>query len=107
MGDLENFILSEVREWQILYDIHYIWNLGNNINGSTQSRNRVTDMESKLRVIKGESKETRSKLRVWDWQNQAMVYLRPISTKNSLYRIGNSISYLVRAYNGNISEENV
>lgn len=68
IGGLENIILSEVNQrmintlWYPLY-----LNLGNNINESTQSRNRVTDIENtNLQLSKGENKEKRSELRVWD-----------------------------------------
>ena len=43
------------REWQISYDIAYMWNLkeGNKWNYS-QNRNRSTDIENKFMVTKGE-----------------------------------------------------
>ena len=52
--DLENIILSEVRQSQILYNITYIWNLKNNTDESiykieTDSQAR----ENKLMVTKG------------------------------------------------------
>ena len=49
--DLENIILSEVR--QILYDITYMWNLKNNTNESIY-QTKLTAMENKLMVTKGE-----------------------------------------------------
>ena len=63
--DLENSILSEVQERQILYDITYMWNLKNNTNGSTYKIERLTDMENKLIVTKGEREGGRDKLGVW------------------------------------------
>ena len=65
--DLENIILSEVvRERQILYDITYMWNLKNNTNEYIQIRNRLTDIENKLTVTKGEKEVERNKLGIWD-----------------------------------------
>ena len=46
------------RERQISYDITYMWNLKKWYKWThLQSRNRFTDIESKLMVTKGESKE--------------------------------------------------
>ena len=57
--DLEIIILSEVsqRERQISYDTTYMWNLKKKKGYKwtyTQKRNRVTDIENKLMVTKGE-----------------------------------------------------
>ena len=66
--DLEIIILSEVksdRERQISYDVTYTWNLKNwNKWTYLQNRNRLTDIENKLTVTKGET--GRDKLQVWD-----------------------------------------
>ena len=44
------------REWQISYDIAYMWNLKKWYKWTyLQNRNRVTDVEHKLMVTKGES----------------------------------------------------
>ena len=64
--DLEIIILSEVDwETQIPYII-YLWNLKKKKKKSTylQNRNRVTDTENKLMVIKGESEG--NKLEAWN-----------------------------------------
>ena len=42
------------RERQILCDITHMWSLQNNTSGSTQNRNRPTDIEKKLMVTKRE-----------------------------------------------------
>ena len=53
--DLENIMLSEVRqtERQTLHNITYIWNQKNYTNKLTY-KNRLTDIENKLMVIKEE-----------------------------------------------------
>ena len=57
--DLEIVILSEVqsdRERQISYDIAWMWNLKKCYKWTyLQNRNRVTDVENKLMVTRGES----------------------------------------------------
>ena len=54
--DLEIIILTEVRERQILYGIIYTWKLKTWYKRTyLQNRNRLTDIENKLMVIKGES----------------------------------------------------
>ena len=67
--DLETVIPSEVSQKekrQILHDITYIWNLKNSRNELIyKNRNRLTDIENKLTVTKGEVGE-RDKLGVWD-----------------------------------------
>ena len=55
--DLEIFIPRKVkvRERQILYDIAYMWNFQKWYKWIyLQNRNRVTDVENKLMVTKGE-----------------------------------------------------
>ena len=54
-------------EWQISYDITYMWNLKKKKYKWTylQNRNRATDIENKLMVTKGE-RGGRDKLGVWD-----------------------------------------
>ena len=55
------------RERQISYDMTYIWNLKKGYKGTySQNRNRLTDIENKLMVTKGE-KGRRDKLGVWDY----------------------------------------
>ena len=53
------------RERQI-YDIAYVWNLKNGTNELIYKTERVTDVENKLMVTKGESRWGRDKLSVWD-----------------------------------------
>ena len=48
------------RERQISYDITYLWNL------KYTNRNRLTDIENKFMVTKGERVWGRDKLGVWD-----------------------------------------
>ena len=53
------------RERQILYDITYMWNIKRWYKWIyLQNRKRLTDMENKLMVTKGEG--GRNKLGVWD-----------------------------------------
>ena len=53
--DLEIIILSEVRERQKSYDITYMWNVKKWYRWTyLQNRNRLTDIENKLMVTKGE-----------------------------------------------------
>ena len=64
--DLENIILSEVRERQILYNIIYMWNLKNNTNESIyRTETDSTDIANKLMVTIGEREGVREKLGVW------------------------------------------
>ena len=50
--DIEIITLSEVRQ---IYDIAYMWNLKKCYKWTyLQNRNRLTDLENKLMVIKGE-----------------------------------------------------
>ena len=64
--DLEIIILSEISQRQISCDITYmeskIWYKWTYL----QNRNRLTDIENKLMVTKGERQEGRDKLGVWD-----------------------------------------
>ena len=78
--DLEIVILNEVRNRQISYDFTYMCNLKYGTNEliyqkkkktkQTQKQqkkeNRLTDIENKLMVIKGERGLQRDKLRVWN-----------------------------------------
>ena len=61
---LEMIVLSEVSQTEkdMPYDITYMWNLKNNT--TVQNRNRLTDVENKLVVTKGERRW--DKLGVWD-----------------------------------------
>ena len=47
---------------QILYDITYMWNLKNNTNDYICKTNRLTDIENKPVVSKGEREKGREKL---------------------------------------------
>ena len=53
--DLEVIILSEVsQKRQIPYDITYMWNLKYNTNEHICETNRLTDIENRLVVAKGD-----------------------------------------------------
>ena len=67
IGQKVLYLVKLVRERQILYVITYMRNLKNKTNEYIkQNRNRLTDIENKLMVTKGERGEGRNKLRVWD-----------------------------------------
>ena len=71
--DLEILILNEVRKRQIPYDMTYMWNLNKWYKQTyLQNRNRLTDVENKLRVTKGE-RVGRDKLGVWDEQIHTII----------------------------------
>ena len=62
------------RERQISYDIAYMWNLKKWYKWTyLQNRNRVTDVENKLMVTKGD-RGARNKLRDWDWNIHTTIY---------------------------------
>ena len=62
------------RERQISYDIACMWNLRKWYKQTyLQNRSRVTDVENKLIVTKGEGEE-RDKLGDWDWHIHATIY---------------------------------
>ena len=62
-----DIILSEDRERQISYDITYMWNLKKWYKRTyLQNRNRLTDIEKKLLITKGDSRMGGDKLGVWD-----------------------------------------
>ena len=51
----QEIILSDISQRQISYDITFTWNLKNLYKGTyLQNRKRLTDIENKLTVIKGE-----------------------------------------------------
>ena len=52
--DLECIMFCEIsqKEGQILYDITYMWNLKHNTSECVKTRNRLTDTENKLIVMK-------------------------------------------------------
>ena len=61
------------RERQMSYDITYMWNLKKWYQWTyLQSRNRVTDVENKLTVTKGE--RGGDKLGEWDWHIYTTIY---------------------------------
>lgn len=55
--DLENIVISEVRESQGLYDIAYMWNLRSNRNESLYKTEPDSQTENKFLLIKGEREE--------------------------------------------------
>ena len=60
-------MLSEVRQRQISYNITYMWNLKKDTNlknDTSELTYRLTDIENKLVVTKGEG--GRDKLGIWD-----------------------------------------
>ena len=61
------------------------------------NRNRLTDIENKLMVTKGERGLERDKLGVWDQQIQATIYK---VNKVLLYSTGNYTQYPVTNHNG-------
>ena len=65
--DLEIITLTEVvRQRQIPYDLTYWWNIKYDTNELTyKTKNRLTDIENKLMVTKGEKRGGRHKLGVW------------------------------------------
>ena len=67
MDWLRDYVLSEVRQKQISYDITYMENLKRKWYKQTylQNRKRLTDIENKLTVTKGEY-VGRGKLGGWD-----------------------------------------
>ena len=67
--DLEIIILSEVksqRERQIPYDITYMWSLKYGTNEPVYNRNSLTGIETRCEVAKGEGRNGRNGLRVYD-----------------------------------------
>ena len=63
--DLENIMLSEIRQRQILYDITYMWNLKIQMNLFTKQK-QTHRYRNKLVVTEGEREGRRDKLGVWD-----------------------------------------
>ena len=49
--------LQSGRERQMLYDITYVWDLKEYKSTYLQNRNRLTDIENKPKVTKGEGEE--------------------------------------------------
>ena len=68
-----------------------------------QNRNRLTDIENKLLVTKGEREGGRGKLGVWDYHVHTTIY--KINNKDLLYSTGSYIQYLIITYNGKESEK--
>ena len=69
--DLEIVTVGEVSQAnrQILYDITFMWNLKKKYKLTyLQYRNRLTDIENKLRVPKGERRA------VWGWRTHTTIY---------------------------------
>ena len=75
-----------------------MWNLKNDTNELIYKTRRLTDVENKLVVTKGERQE-RDKLGVWDSQIQPLC-IKQTNNKDLLYNTGNYIKYLVLTYNG-------
>ena len=47
--DLESIMLSEIRQWQILYDLIYMWNL----KKQQQQKTKLTEKEIRFVVTRG------------------------------------------------------
>ena len=76
-------------ERQLQYDITCMWNLKHDTNELLlQNRSRITDIEIKLTVTRGERGLGRDKLIVWDWQLQTIIY-KIDNNKILLYSTGN------------------
>ena len=92
------------REKQISYNITYKWNLKKWYKWTyLQNRNRLTGIENKLMVTKGE-RGGRDKLGVWDLQIHTIIY-KIGKQQDLLYSSGNYTQYLVITYNGKISKK--
>ena len=89
------------RERQISYDITYLWNLKQWYKETyLQNRNRLTDVENKLMVTKGQSGG--DKVRI---NRYTLLYIKKMNNKDLLYSTGNYIQYLVITYMGKESEK--
>ena len=64
--DLENIMLSKIRQRKTNTVYHLYVESKNIIQMYVQNRNRLTDIENKLVITKGEREWGREKLRVWD-----------------------------------------
>ena len=87
------------REWQISYDIAYMWNLKKWYKWTyLQNRSRVTDVENKLMVTKGEMGGG------INWEIgidiYTLLYIEQIPNKNLPYSTGNPTQYSVMTYMG-------
>ena len=93
------------RERQISYDITYMQNLKKWYKWSSlQNRNRLTDLENKLRVTQVERWGEKHKLGVWDWHIHTTVY-KIDNQQEPTYSTGNSTQYSVITYMGKESEK--
>ena len=81
------------REKPLLYDITSMWHLKNGTNKLIYKTNRVTDVENKLMVTRGEKRE-----RI-NWEIVIDVYtllnIKYITNKDLLYSTENSSQYSV------------
>ena len=66
-----------------MYDLTYIWNLKNDTNELIYKTSKLTDVENKLVVTKGERQE-RDILGVWDSQIQPLC-IKQSNNKDLLY----------------------
>ena len=64
-----------------------------------QNRNRLTDIENKLMLIKRE-REGGGTNQKYESNKYKLLYLKWISNKDLLYSTGNYIKYLTKTYNG-------
>ena len=66
--------MKGIRKWQISYDIAYMCNLKRYKWTFMQNRNRPTDIEKKLIVIKRGWCQGLNKLGGWDWHMHTALY---------------------------------
>ena len=92
------------RKRQISHDITYMWSLKKWYKWTyLQNRNRLTDIENKLMVTKGERwGGVNYKFRI---SRYTLLYIKYINNKDWLYSTGNYIQYLVIIYNGKEPEK--
>ena len=82
------------RERQISYDITYLWNLKQWYKETyLQNRNRLTDIENKLMVTKGQRGGDKVQI-----NRYTLLYIKQMNNKDLLYSTGNYIQYLVINY---------
>ena len=83
-----------------------MWNLKNVTNEPIYNPEIVTDVEYKFMVMVGGRKGWRHKLRDWDYTHLILIiiytllYIKEITNKDLLYRMGNSSQYPIMTYMG-------
>ena len=92
------------RERQISYDISYTWNKKNDTGTYLQNRNRLTDIENKFLVTKGEEGGGGID-EVYEINKHIQPQIRQINNKVLLYSTEKYIQYLLITYSGKESEK--